>query len=764
MLSVASVVNQFSGAMSHEIKPTLKDRLKVIVPFGVGQTKPAHFRDMARVLWKNRDNLGYAWQILKRGVCDGCALGVAGFHDWTMDGVHLCMTRLNLLRLNTMPAMDASVLSDVSKLRGLSNHRLRELGRLPFPMLRESSEAGFRRISWDEAIARVADRIRSSDPKRIAFYLTSRGITNEVYYVAQKAARMLGTNNVDNAARLCHSPSTGAMKATLGVAASSCSYKDWYGTDLIVFFGANPANDQPVATKYLAAAKRLGTKVAMVNPYREPGMTRYWVPSDVRSAVFGTDIADWWYPVAQGGDVALIYGVLKILLAEGWINRQFIEQHTVGFDELRKHVEALDFEPLEQQSGISREGMREFAQMLRDANNAVFVWSMGITQHAFGGDAVQMILNLGVARGYIGREKNGLMPIRGHSGVQGGAEMGAYATAFPGGKPINAENAAALASVYGFALPESPGLSAAEMVEAAHAGDLDLLYCVGGNFLRTLPDPDYVATAMSRVPLRVHQDIIVTDQMFLDPLDGGAVLLLPAKTRYEQDDGGTETTTERRICFSPEIPREVGEARAEWRILRDIAITARPELTDRFGCETGQAIRDEIARVIPSYAGIEKLRDTGNAVQYGGERLCENGNFPTPDGKAHFRAVPLPARRREKGVFACSTRRGKQFNTLIYAETDPLTGAARDAVFINPDDAADLHVRNRGPVVLTSDVGRYHGRAFFAPIARGNVQVHWPEGNVLLARGITDPVGRVPDYNAYVRIERANGTAPRADS
>src|SRR5439155_20337249 len=169
-----------------------KAKLKSAVPFGLGQTKPKHFRDMAAVVWRNRDNLGYAWKVLSRGVCDGCALGVAGFHDWTISGIHLCMTRLNLLRLNTMPALDPQPLEDVSKLQSLSNAELRELGRLPYPMLREKGAAGFRRISWEEAYDRIGKRIRATDPKRLAFFVTSRGVTNEVYYMAQKVARFLG--------------------------------------------------------------------------------------------------------------------------------------------------------------------------------------------------------------------------------------------------------------------------------------------------------------------------------------------------------------------------------------------------------------------------------------------------------------------------------------------------------------------------------------------------------------------------------------------
>jgi molybdopterin-dependent oxidoreductase alpha subunit len=744
---------------SHQIQRDGWAGLKSAIPFGLGQVKPKHFRDMLQVAWKNRDNLPYAWKVLSRGVCDGCALGVAGFHDWTIDSVHLCMTRLNLLRLNTMPPLDIRLLEDVAKLQSLDNAQLRELGRLPYPVLRLKNAPGFYRITWNEAYDRIAARIRTSNPRRFAFYLTARGITNEVYYVAQKVARFLGTNNVDNAARLCHAPSTSAMKQAIGVAATTCSYKDWFGSDLIIFFGANPANDQPVTIKYLHEAKKAGTKIVLVNPYREPGMERYWVPSTTASAVFGTNVADYWFPVSIGGDIAFLSGVLKILVENGWTDDEFIKKHTTGFKELKTHLAKLDFSGLEAQCGLNQAAMREFAGLIRDAKTAVLVWSMGITQHAFGGDAVQMILNLGLARGFVGRDRCGLMPIRGHSSVQGGAEMGAYATTFPGGKPINAANAAALSALYGFSVPDQPGLSTTEMVEAAARGDLDLLYCAGGNFLRTLPEPDHVRQAMSNVPMRVHQDIILTDQMFI----GGSeeVILLPAKTRYEQDDGGTETSTERRIMFSPEITRQVGEARSEWKIFRELAATVDPKHAALLGCETGDQIREEIARVVPFYDGIQHLKKTGDAVQYGGAHLCADGNFPTPDGKARFHMVELPPSLSDhqpangaNRKFRVTTRRGKQFNSLVYAEVDPLNGAPRDAVLISPEDASSLQVIHGDRIALINGIGRYEGRAFFAPVARGNLEIHWPEGNVIIRRGVVDPQAKVPDYNTRVTVEK----------
>src|SRR5215467_10426030 len=299
-------------------------------PFGIGEQHANNFLEVFRAVWENRDKLGYAFRILKEGVCDGCALGTKGMHDWTVTGIHLCNIRLRLLRLNTMPALDIKALADAGALGMKRSRDLRALGRLPYPMVRRRGQPGFRRVSWDEALELISRRIKASQTDHLYFYLTSRGVPNETYYVAQKAVRALGTNNIDNAARICHSPSTFGLKSALGVAATTCSYADLIGTDLIVFFGSNVANNQPVMMKYLHYARKAGTRVAVVNPYREPAMERYWVPSDVESAVFGTKVTDRFFQVQAGGDVAFLHGSLKHLIDERGVNDAFIRDHTTG--------------------------------------------------------------------------------------------------------------------------------------------------------------------------------------------------------------------------------------------------------------------------------------------------------------------------------------------------------------------------------------------------------------------------------------------------
>ena len=724
-------------------------------PNGIGEVKPNHYWEMAQTVWENRRHPGYAWRILTKGVCDGCALGVAGFHDWTMPGVHLCTTRLNLLHLSTMDALDPRRLADVPALERLSAAELRELGRLPYPFLRRHGERGFRRISWDAALDLAAARIRAANatgPDRIAFYLTSRGITNETYYAAQKVARFLGTNNVDNAARVCHAPSTGGLKRSVGAAATTCSYTDVIDADLVVLHGSDVANAQPVFMKYLYMAKKRGTKVLVVNPYREPGLERYWVPSNAESAIFGTRIADDFFAVHTGGDVAFLNGVLKALASRGGVDDAFVSEHTSGWPELRASLDGQSFEDLERWSGASRTDMERFADYYAAAGAAVHVWSMGITQHVCGSENVQAIINLALARGNVGRPGTGLMPVRGHSGVQGGAEMGAYATVLPGGAPIGPESAAALEAQYGFPIKTTRGLSAAEMVEAAGRGEIDVLWSSGGNFLETLPDPAEVHRSLARVPLRVHQDIVISPQMLVD--SGEATLLLPAMTRYEQPGGGTETTTERRVCFSPEIKgHRIGEARAEWRIFLDLARAVDPERAPAL-CDfpDASAIRAEIGRVIPTYDGIQRLRRSGDQFQWGGPRLCDGWTFATPDGKAHFGVVAPPESELPPGRFRLATRRGKQFNSMVLKRRDPLTGADRDALFISAADAATLGLADGARVRVRSETGELRAQLKLSEILPGNVQMFWPEANALVAAGRRDPVALVPDYNAVVEI------------
>ena len=751
------------------------------IPFGLGHTKPNHYLEMWRALWENRGNLLYAWRILRHGVCDGCSLGPRGLADDAMKGVHLCLVRLKMLRTSTMPALDARRLADISRLEKLDSRELRELGRLPYPMLRKNGEPGFSRISWDEAFRILGARLReisARDPNRLAVYTTSRGLTNETYYVAQKFARLLGTNNIDNAARLCHAASTVALKQTLGVGASTCSYTDWIGTDLLVLLGSHIANNQPVAMKYFYYAKKRGARILVVNPYREPALERYWVPSIAKSALFGTRMADEFFQVRVGGDIAFLNGVLKWLILKNWLDNNFIAAHTSGYQELQAALEKQSWEELEESSGLVRDHMLRFAEIYTSAKNAVFIWSMGLTQHRFGVENVKAVVNLALARGMIGRANAGVVPIRGHSGVQGAAECGSVPNTFPGGFAVNEENARRFGELWGAPVPSQPGLSAPEMLDAAGRGAVDLLWCAGGNFLDTLPEPERMRAALARVRVRVHQDLFLNSSMFVEPRD--CVLLLPGRTRYEQAGGGTLTSTERRIRFSPEIPGpRIGEAMSEWEIfMRAGQAALPPEKFYLLHFDSADALRAEMERAMPMYKGIATLRAEGDSVQYGGPLLCAGGVCANlPGARARFTALPLPphdafdahvaaARRSAPAatpvaapVFYLSTRRGKQFNSMLWSTADPVTGAARrDAIFISHEDAHRLRLRDGDAVLLRATAANpvareMRGTCKIAALKSGTLQAFWPEANVLISSRL-DPASHEPDYNAWVTLEK----------
>jgi molybdopterin-dependent oxidoreductase alpha subunit len=614
--------------------------LSRLIPFGlIGQTRPHRYREMIGVLWENRSELPYAWNILKHGVCDGCSLGPYGLRDNIFDGVHLCMTRLKLLKLNTMSALDMSVMSDVNRLRRMKPEQLRSLGRVPYPMTRRKGERRFSRISWEAALDVVCQSIHNIPPHEMGFFATSHGLTNEVYYVFQKLARVLGTNNVDLYSRLCHAAIVSGLKLTLGIGAPTCSLADLIGTDLLIVFGSDLANNQPVTTKYMHYAKKAGTRIVFVNPMREYSVDRYRMPPVITGALFGTKLMVEFFKVRVGGDIAFINGVLKALIALDRVNHEFIDKHTAGFAELKAAVEQQSWEMLEQRSGLSRGEMEEFAVIYGRARTAVIVYSMGLTQHEFGVDNVKAIVNLALLRGMLGREKCGVLPIRGQGGP-GGSECGAEPDKFPGEFSVNNETARRFSNLWHHPVPSNPGLNLVQMIEAAHRGEIKFLYAIGGNLRETVSDPS-VVEAVAKIPLRVYQDLVLNTSMLLDPDD--AVVILPAQTRYEQRSGGTTTSAERRIRFTPEIPgHRIGEALPDWEIPVLIGRKTMPNGDKLFPFTDTQAIREEMSRVMPMYQGIEKLTKEGDQLQWGGAYLYKDGFTSMPGNRALFTVLDPP--------------------------------------------------------------------------------------------------------------------------
>jgi molybdopterin-dependent oxidoreductase alpha subunit len=477
---------------------------------------------------------------------------------------------------------------------------------------------------------------------------------------------------------------------------------------------------------------------------REYGLERYPLPS-IGSSAFSGKLMDYFYKVRVGGDIAFINGVIKALIAADQVDHRFIAQHTSGFEEVEAAISQQSWDMLEQRSGVTRNEMIAFAQLYGTARTAVFVYSTGLTQHEFGVDNVRAIVNLALSRGMLGRSKCGIMPIRGQSGVQGGAECGSDPDSFPGGFDVNAVNARRFSNLWFHPVPSEPGLKITNMVQAAYQGGIKFLYSIGGNLIESMPDRNFVTEAINRVPLRVHQDIFLNSSMLLDPAE--AVVLLPGQTRYEQRTGGTCTSTERRIRFTPEIPgRRIGESLPEWEIPVRIGRKVMPNGDLLFPFNDTQSIRDEMARVMPIYRGIEKLRKEGDQLQWGGPFLFKRGFSSMPENRALFTALEPPDRRAPADRFYLTTRRGSQFNSMRFGNH------SRDTIFISPDDAEIMELSDGCKVIIRSEVGQMKGRLRLAPLKSGTLQAYWPEANILIPRR-TDPLSGQPDYNVEVSVE-----------
>lgn len=601
------------------------------------QSQAHRYGDIFRVLWENRSELPYAWAILNHGVCDVCSLGPYGFRDSVVDGVHLCMRRLKALRLNTIPALDLAATADLNRLRRFGPEQLQSLGRLAHPMVRRRGEPGFVRCSWDESLELVCRAIHDTASHAMGFLATPHGRTNEIYYAFQKLARILGSNNIALCSR-SHDNAVSGLKATLGHGAPTCSLSDWIGTDLLIIFGADVVSDYPVTKKYMRRARKAGTRIIAVRP-----LTRAKTECDRTSSVVGSISLKkvstrHGFQVRAGGEIAFINGILKTLIANDQIDLEFIGKHTARFREFREALQTQSWKMLEQGSGVSRAAMQEFAIQYGAARSAVFVYTGAFTECEFATAKVQAIVNLALARGMLGRDKCGIMPIGAESSAHAGGECGAEPDQFPGGFFVNENSARRLSNLWRHPIPSNPGLTLSAMMDAAYAHEIKFLYCLGADPLETLTADNNAAEALSRVPIRVYQDLVLKPSMLLDSTD--VVVVLPAQTRYEQRTGGTCTSTERRIRFTPELPgHSIGEARPEWEILSLIGRKSMPNGDLLFPFNDSQAIREEMSRVIPIYQGIEKIRKEGDQLQWGGPQLYRDGFSTMPGNRALFTAL-----------------------------------------------------------------------------------------------------------------------------
>ena len=354
------------------------------------------------------------WRAMRsRNACKTCALGMGGQMGGMVNEAghfpEVCKKSLQAMASDMQNGISPDFFArySIADLRTLSPRELESCGRLVAPVYAGAGETHYRVIAWDEALDRLAARLKASGPGRSFFYASGRS-SNEAGFLLQLFARAFGTNDVNNCSYYCHQASGVGLASSLGTGTATVQLEDLERSDLFVLIGGNPASNHPRLLRSLMAMRRRGGNVIVINPAQEIGLVNFRVPSDPRSLMFGTRIASLYVQPHIGGDIALLTGVAKHVLERDGQDRAFVEQHTEGFAEFRRQVESTAWNDIETASGVPRETIDRVAEMYMSAKDVVIGWTMGITHHLHGVENVQMIANLALLRGMIGRPKAGL--------------------------------------------------------------------------------------------------------------------------------------------------------------------------------------------------------------------------------------------------------------------------------------------------------------------------------------------------------------------
>jgi molybdopterin-dependent oxidoreductase alpha subunit len=691
------------------------------------------------------------WRAMRsKNACKTCALGMGGQMGGMVNEAgrfpEVCKKSLQAMAADMQHGIAPPFFArfSISQLRSLSPRELESCGRLVDPIFAGPGDTHYRVVTWDEALGRVTDRLKASAPARTFFYASGRS-SNEAGFVLQLLARAFGTNNVNNCSYYCHQASGVGLAASLGSGTATVQLEDVEGSDLFVLMGGNPASNHPRLLRSLMEMRRRGGHVIVVNPAKEIGLVNFRVPSDPRSLMFGSRIASLYVQPHIGGDLALMTGVAKHVLDHGGHETAFVEHHTEGFAAFRQQVESTAWEDIETGAGVSRETIARMAEMYMSARNVVIGWTMGITHHLHGVENVQMIANLALLRGMIGRPHAGLLPIRGHSNVQGMGSVGVTPS-------LKQAILARLEERLGIRGPDAPGLDTMACLEACGRGDMDTALCLGGNLFGSNPDAKFASQALGKLNLVAY----LSTSLNSGHAWGTAreTLVLPVLPRDEEAQATTQESMFSYVRLSDGGRARHQGPRSEVSVL---ATLGRGVLGDGgqvnwSDLESHRRIRTLIADLIPGFEPMADIDRTRGEFYIAGRRL-DTPRFPTDSGKARFHAAALPAvpGLQERQVRLMTVRSEGQFNTVVYEEEDPYRGQERrDVILISPQDMQRWGLRRDQRVTVRSAVGEMRGRLVRPyDIRPGNAVMYYPEANTLVPRDV-DPRSKTPAFKAVL--------------
>ena len=653
----------------------------------------------------------------------------------------------------------------IAELDRHDEHWLGQQGRITHPMIKKPGATHYEPIEWDAAFRLIADQLNALASPDEAIFYTSGRTSNEAAFCYQLFVRAYGTNNLPDCSNMCHESTSYALAETIGIGKASVTLDDVYDARLLILAGQNPGTNHPRMLSALEIAKRRGAKIIAVNPLREPGLINFRNPQTARGCVGpGTDLGDLHLPIKINGDLALFQAWGALLVQWDALDHDFIRRYTHGFESWVAHVSAIDWDLVKATTGLSRRQITESAELLRESDRTVFCWAMGLTQHHNAVATISEIVNLALAQGNIGKPGAGLLPVRGHSNVQGDRTMGICES--PPAKFLDR-----LHAEFGFEPPRVDGYDTVNSIRALRDEQAKIFIGLGGNFVQAAPDTEVTTAALRRAQLTVQISTKINRSHLTC---GTTALILPTLGRTEIDmqaSGPQLVSVEDSTCsvhvsrgpLTPASPH----LRSEVAIVTQLAETT---LDDRYGIDW-RGMRDDyrqirrlITRVVPGCQTYEV-----NVSRPGGFLLPhpprDSRTFPTDSGRAEFTVSTIEALQVPPGHLILQTLRSHdQFNTTIYGFSDRYRGieGGRRVVFVNPRDIEELGFQD-GEIVdlVTHWEGDDHLRRVQAfrivsyQTPRGSAAAYYPETNPLVPLDSTAVASNTPtSKSVIIRLQR----------
>lgn len=656
----------------------------------------------------------------------------------------------------------------VADLAEQSDYWLGTQGRLTEPLVLRENATHYEAIDWTDAFDLIAKELNDLNSPNDAIFYTSGRTSNEAAFLYQLFVRQFGTNNLPDCSNMCHESSGTALTETIGVGKGTVLLEDFELAQAIFVIGQNPGTNHPRMLTALQKAKRNGCKIVHINPLPETGMSRFKHPQHIGDMLGkGTTLSDLFLQVRINGDVALLKGISKQVLAEDErgpgrvLDHEFIRAHTHGFDEFAAGIRSVDWPDLIEQSGIAREEIEAAARIFIESERTIFCWAMGLTQHQNAVANIQEIVNLMLLRGQLGKPGAGLCPVRGHSNVQGDRTMAI--TERPTERFLDQ-----LADAFDFEPPRAHGYDTVNSIKAMHEGSAKVFFALGGNFLSATPDTEFTAEALRSCRLTVQ---VSTKLNRGHLITGKQALILPCLGRTEidmQSSGAQFVTTENSMAVVQASRGFLEPASAQ--LLSEPAIVAalaKATLGPRSSIDwlgligDYDLIRNLIERITPGFESYnQRVRQPGG---FHLPNAARERDFQTITGKAMFTIHPLPEHELKADQLLMMTIRSHdQFNTTIYGLNDRYRGIrnGRRVVLLNQEDIDDLGLDEGEHVDLVSHFQGEERRAkkfLVVPydIPRRCAATYFPEANVLVPIGSVAEKSNTPaSKSVVISIER----------